>query len=239
MRTILTILCSLVSLACSAQIPQEVMQWTLLKATNVVSSGCSTPSYATFNEGFEGTGYENTWATATGTVDPDYATPTGFPNGCSQCLRVVTDGNDLHANYDMGASKANLGISFYFRAHAMGAAWNRTSVLDFYGSAYFNAAFGVIYRNAGGTPVLYLSGTADSANWTLSLDTWYYVQIHGAMNGGTVYMKIDNANEKSVTAAAQTPRYVTFGTGVYYHSGFDFAVDDVHMNYTDAYVSAP
>jgi len=83
--------------------------WSYVGETVATSAECSTPQDGNeMNEGFLGTGYENTWTETigtNGTVDEDYTLSSGWTSGsCSEGLNIVIplSGGNTSTRYDIG-----------------------------------------------------------------------------------------------------------------------------------------
>lgn len=163
MRTILAFLCSLVSLACSAQIPQEVMQWTMLKATNTPASG----EVLLVSENFEGTG--NPGWTTSGTVDYDYTT-----TALAGSQSAFFDGTSASASgYTNFTASSELWVSFMFRYGTMPTG-NRYPIQIRNGTSALLRVR--IYST--GLARIYASSVYASTVGTMSPDTTYYCWLY-------------------------------------------------------------
>jgi hypothetical protein len=194
---------------------------TLLSGSPPAAGPCATTdapgSHSLLLEGFEGTGYENTWTVDQGSVDPNYATPAGGPTGsCSQSLRINSAGNLNSVSHDFtSGADGSVAVSFWFYANTMP---NTESIglmymgADVYGS---NKTLWIEFEDFGDKHLL-LKGAANATGPVLAQSTWYQIGLRFNRNA-TSYLSVRDINgsavgsEVSVTAADIVQQYLVFG----------------------------
>lgn len=177
--------------------------------------GCTVASGDTFNESFEGTGYENTW-TETGTMNEDAALPGTSPCAGlgSQCLEANWDGvaTKPHSQWNRGSTlNATLYYRFYFYLESLtlqGAEENTIFNVNEQVSTVRN--FSIEIANDGGIhKVRCVTDGTTTTGQEISAATWYRVEVKYVPNNGA------GASEFKVFDASnnQIGSTQTFNTG--------------------------
>ena len=212
-------------------------------AKNAGGGGCATPSGDIKTEGFEGTGYElgANWTENNGTPDEDF-TLSGLSGGAGDATRNCDTGLQINqasedVTLDSGSALAHAYVEFSIYVDSQSINWSATYPVYAWGSVDSDFTFVFALKDAGGTITVYGTGATSSTERTISLDTWYYVQMDGSDNGtgtitiGTTYGGTDIANGDTFTCrnADNNPRYYEVGESegktVSFIIGY-FVVDD-------------
>jgi len=164
-------------------------------------AACSTPSNGDqFDEGFLGTGYENSWTevVSTGTVDEDF-TLSGTPltGSCTEGLNVIAAAVSDKAYIDIGteideaAENFNVFFQFYIDSHTIDdyasvsivvAADNSNGTYNYTWRAYIIEDSGFKFT---------VTGSAGATATVVAEDTWYSVLIHSNTTAASSYYQID------------------------------------------------
>ena len=244
MRKYLILLCVFI-LVCGT-IAYARMSLTVIAGENAggaAPSGCATPSGDIKTEGFEGTGYElgANWTENNGTPDEDF-TLSGLSGGAGDATRNCDTGLQINqasedVTLDSGSALAHAYVEFSIYVDSQSINWSATYPVYAWGSVDSDFTFVFALKDAGGTITVYGTGATASTERTISLDTWYYVQMDGSDNGtgtitiGTTYGGTDIANGDTFTCrdADSNPRYYEVGESegktVSFIIGY-FVVDD-------------
>ncbi len=215
MKAILSLLCVLCVSACA-----QTLNVTTAFVGSINSAGgggggepCSTPTPGTFNEGFETptTYYEVAgWTLVAPATFP--APPGALTGGCTTAWFVTnTTAGALYLYNDAGAGYTQWSVRFSIWLDQIGTHAQYTSLLELDAAVANQRALCVYVRNLSGVPYLYVLGTTESAAITLSAGAWHTVDLKGDFPSGSVSVKVDGANEKTVTCYDATPRYIIFG----------------------------
>lgn len=166
-------------------------------------STCSTPTTGNIlNEGFEGTGYENSgyWESS-GTVDPDH-THSGTPptNSCAQALQVVASGSSSYIQKDLGSAltyPVTVAFSMYLDSATI-AQYDSLDILASWTGTWGTGPGNLRVMNmSSGTPeyILRHIGSVNSANIPIDLDTWYDVEITYASTESSSSITVGSTTE--------------------------------------------
>jgi len=198
----------------------------LMMARNATASPCSTSDatipHDTFLEGFEGTGYENTW-TESGTtagIDEDYSASWAVTGSCSQVLRVVVpdDGTETYVSLTNGTWTLSVNVDLYFyllipssAAPATGEDY-RIAVVNNNVAPGSNQRGRIHISNTGGTLGLYAQGSTISGTNTITTDTTYLVKMHLNTTVANSYLQIDGGTQHTFTRnTGTTMNHIHFG----------------------------
>jgi hypothetical protein len=215
----LILLLALVILTCTGSIQHQHFK---IAKSRVLSAPCTTPDNGDeFDEGFLGTGYENTWAETIGsggTVNEDFTLSGSPPTGsCTEGLNVIASAAHSWAMWDRGstiaaATNIDIYVSFYVDALTLddGAvvpifSWDTDT------DPASLATFELRLRVSSGVITVYAASSVDSASVTISLDTWYEALIHLDVTAGNSYMRIDAGENKTFTRTTHNSRYFYLG----------------------------
>jgi len=209
-------------------------------AGSVVVIPCATPDNGDeFDEGFLGTGYENTWA-ETGSCDPDF-TLSGSPNiaCCREGLNTVADATAAYARWDKGseidldANSADIVAYIYFDSVVLdegdgGAViWPSTSSTE-------QVCGGLFLRNDGGTYKVYLeAGDGDSDMTAFSEDTWYKFKIHYDTTRANSYLQINDGDQLAFTRLDNPMQMIhlgAYGTNWGSGEGADIEIGYIYLD---------
>lgn len=180
------------------------------------------------DEGFEGTGYEESWTEAIGTgctVDQDSAGPgTLPPNGGSQCLQIIAASGQVAYTYrDLTTAPgiAYVRCYIYVDTHNIGTNGNLDHILAFGTSApgSQNNSLGVKLLTSG-TQLQLQPNYHIAAGWqnmtaaNISVDTWHCVEVRIDVTNSVVAWRLDGADissHSSVTLDRGGARYSILG----------------------------
>lgn len=231
----LSIIFSLVLLFIAIPVSRATLEGVTLTGVSYdatpTSGACATPSNGDeFDEGFLGTGYENSWAEtigAGGSIDEDF-TLSGSPNiaCCSEGLNVIASGTATYARWDKGSpidldsNSVDIVAYLYFDSVVLdvdqgGAViWPSTSSTE-------QVCGGLFFRNDGGTYKIYLeAGAGDSAMTAFSEDTWYKFKIHYDPTRASSYLQINDGAQLAFTRLDNPMQMIHLGAyGLNWGSG--------------------
>ena len=175
------------------------------------------------NEGFEGTGYEESWTETTDTgctLDEDSTTPAGIPEGsqCLECYIIDYVDNQAHIRQDFGAGgKATLYGGCYFYLNSLHATARYLNVLYVMSTTYADNLQIILLEDSGTLKLrfdYYDDGSLKStATISASIQTWTLVEYKYDTSGGAWEWKVDGVTQHSgsLTGTLRTPRYFHAG----------------------------
>ena len=200
----------------------------------VPSVGCSTPTDGTVHEGFEGAGYENTWS-ETGTPNEDADAPGSPPTGaCSQSFSYTTNNAVQKATFDTGSSRTDLSfkVSFYVDSWP-DPFFDSTWLLEFNVGAWPWEFVKIFYINGTGNLTVETGSTYNMG--AVSTDTWHTLECHIPRNAAGA-CRLDGGADVAVTGKDQGWRYIYIGSVTEADGGGLFYLDNLQVNYDDAYI---
>jgi len=201
-------------------IPCLCMGWGITTTGGGTIVSCTTPDNGDeFDEGFLGTGYENTWAdSGNGGCNPDF-TLSGSPNiaCCTEGLNVIANAAPAYIRWDKGSeidldvTSADIVAYIYFDSIVLdvgdGGAiiWQSTSSLE-------QVCGGLFLRNDGGTYKVYIeAGGGDSDMTAFSEDTWYKFKIHYDTTRASSYLQINDGAQLAFTRLDNPMQMISLG----------------------------
>jgi hypothetical protein len=204
----------------------------LIAASTVAEGGCTTPTTGNeLNEGFIGTGYENTWnetVAAGHTLDEDY-TLSGTPptDSCTEGLRVTVDGAGLtYTRWDRGSTidVSETDIDFTFDLYIESwdiAAYGYAPLVSFSSGTDPTTGYPVRIRLRNNAGALQIEATSTGTRVGISTETWYTVTLHIDADGANHYFTVvgggnttcDTAGDACVPGVTDTTdfRYISIG----------------------------
>jgi hypothetical protein len=218
---------------------------------NAAGGACSTPSTGDeLNEGFIGSGYENTISeTGTGTIDEDFTLSGSPPTGsCTEGLNVVTNEASNYSQWNRGSAIDSSAVTFkvYLSIYV------DAITLDNYAYGNFlawtsgtdpssNQTFALRFRNNNGTYQVQVSGE-NGTRTDIALDTWYEVVYYNdASTPANSYFQLTGGGSTTcdlTTDCTFTPaqtvdgQYLSFGatSGVGAGESVDVEIGYVYMD---------
>jgi hypothetical protein len=178
-------------------------------------AGCSTPSLgANMTEGYEGTGYEESW-TEISSPNEDYdITGISPPSGaCSQGFYVtVSGGAEQGARYDHGSTHdvdttaLTIKVHIYLSGGYSGdglylGSWGNSTTVTTNQCAY------LWLRDNSGTAEVRASGSTNSSWIALTDDTWHEITLVLATTPANSTVKVDSGSEQGFTRWSNDVRY--------------------------------
>ena len=219
------------------------------------SGGCSTPTTSSeLNEGFLGSGYENTWSeTGTGTIDENYSLPGSPPeSSCTEGLQISkSETGILYTRWDRGsaidisANVVDLTFSIYIDSAVMDSyAYGTLMVLSSGSDPSTGNLLSLKLRcnsasQCSSSSLQFSLNTVSGTRVALTVDTWYEIKIH-INASGTSYFQVtgggnttcDTTDECTFTITDVDPRYLSitamddFGAG----ESITYAIGDIHID---------
>ena len=201
-------------------------------------AGCSDPVGDEATEGFEGSGsggYEldacgsaPCWA-ETGSPDQAFALAglsggTGASQNCSYGVRNNASAALVFTAYDIDTGLAEVWVEFSFYIDTEGL--DNTDLVSIMQSTEAanraNDMADVMIKDDSGTLKIYAQGGTATSQYAVSIDTWYYVQIHikdsdtSYLSVGTTYNGTETVNNQSFAARNEGLQDLyEFGVGLY------------------------
>lgn len=185
---------------------------------------CSTPTDGdTLNEGFLGTGYENTWSEtvgANGAIDEDH-TLTGTPptGSCSEGIQFTNtsgSGEPTLITYNNGSATSystTTDIYVEFRVNSVSLN-NYDSVMFVAATTYDGTGTrlaALYFVQEGANFVLRASASTSSSNEVISTGTWYTARLHIDATAASSYLQVDSGSQRSFTRADNDWQYIKLG----------------------------
>jgi len=201
--------------------------WWVYTVTEPASSSCSTPSYGDeLNEGFLGTGYENTWAESgsSATIDEDTSLSGSPPTACcNEGLAITLSGTGTSNTYwDRGSTisystSTDIVFWIYFTTLNFSDDYEATNLVEWnsatthYDVSNCTGWVDVMKTNTG-TYVMRGRGSTSSSNISITTETWYKVKLHLDSVASDSYLQIDDGTQYFFTRKDVDGRYLSIGT---------------------------
>ena len=183
------------------------------------AAGCSTPTTGDeLNEGFTGTGYENSWTeSGSGTIDEDFTLSGTPPSGsCTEGLNIVSSESSDISYWDNGSTIAftndiDYVCEIYIDSKTL---TNYTySRIIAWSNVTTNVINSVQIVNVDGY-TLRGAGSGNSTGVTFSDDTWLTVTMHLDATPASSYFQCsgcDDETQKTFTRTDTVSRYLVLG----------------------------
>lgn len=190
------------------------------------AGGCTTPAAGDeLNEGFLGSGYENSWTEtigATGVLNED-ATLSGTPPDGAQCTEgllasVSTSGGYTHTRWSRGSAlprSAAVDIYGYLRVNSatLPAQYDNIGILNWDNNTTPSdsgaSGFLRLSNESGADLRISMGATTTSTKVVLSTGTWYAVKIHLDGTAASSYFRIDAGTACDADGECTFTRYDT------------------------------
>lgn len=203
------------------------------------SLACTTPTTGdTFNEGFLGAGYENTWSEVLGTVAiNEDATLGGTPpvGSCTEGLYVnsAIGATVSTTTHDLGAAIANTNaidvyMEFRLISSTLPADYKLFHVLQFSETSNPAVLPLVAYLDVSresGVPKMRARASANSAWVPVTTGAWHTVKIHLDPTAASSYLQVDGGTQNTFTRGPSSGRYIHAGITADGNSTADSAIE--------------
>jgi len=217
-------------------------------------AGCSTPDNGDYlDEGWEGTGAENTWTLfGSGTFDQDYALPGSPPTGsCSEGLKIDADSIQSSHYWDKGSvhdrsTDLDVVCHIYVSSNTTGtSAPDLTNIISWQlgTTPNSNVVANISLRWQTGTTWYLRPIDLSTPSVTIDLDTWYTVTMHMDGTAASSYMQVVGGGSTTCDVADECP-FTRLDTvdGRYLHLGNNNATGggiNLDMSVGYCYVNSP
>lgn len=217
-----------------------------MQGTQINTSECSTPAIGTtLNEGFVGTGYENSWTESGSTVDEDF-TLSGSPpaNSCAEGLNVNTSASDAYTYWDNGSAMTRaVDMDFIVEIYVNSVTLDTdtyVTVLSWDDDTSFDdpGVGGLRIRNVSGTYKFVGRGYTTTLSFDISTGTWLTVTMHLDATAASSYFQCAGCSDETQKAFTRKDtvdgRY--FGLGA---PGSIDAGESLDIEYGRVYINVP